>query len=235
MDNTVKIDTGAEVYEHDIYIYLQQYVKEHEIEDLTKLTQNRWSAALMYVRKCVFNTQADLMSDINRSMYDEYKVNKICDIYINLCYEYDKEISINGFSFLTGINRDTIYSWGKEETRGYIYHDLDGNRIGNIQMWINKHPGEDYRQEVGSMCSGIYKKLIENNEESLSGKLISGGANPMKILPALNRRHGWNMGQPKGIDGSRQVRTPEQIAEEYGRKTIGGETVADSGGLEADF
>ena len=193
MDNTIKTAEGLEVYENAIMEYLDQYIAERNIESMAKETQGKWNAALMYIRKYVFPNNANLMSEVNKAMYDEYKVNCICDIYINLCYEYDKEISINGFSFLTGIHRDTLYSWGKEETRSNIYYDMNNNRIGNIGIWRVNHPGEEYREELSSSFSDVYKKLVANNEESLSCKLISGTANPMKILPALNRRHNWNM------------------------------------------
>lgn len=212
--NTIKTEDGAELYESGIYDYLQQYINERGIEDMSKEPQSKWNAALIYINKYVFINDNELMSDINNSMYDEYKVNKICDIYINLCYEYDKEISINGFHFLTGINRDTLYSWKNEETRSNIYYDSKGNRISNIQMWKINHPNEEYRQESSSSCSDIYKKLVVNNEESLSCKLISGGLNPMKVLPALNRRHNWNM-PGNSNPGGEQRQSIEQIQERY--------------------
>ena len=212
--NTIKTDAGVEVYENAICDYLQQYIDERGIEDMSKEPQSKWNAALIYINKYVFINNDELMSDINNSMYDEYKVNKICDIYINLCYEYDKEISINGFHFLTGINRDTLYSWKNEETRNNIYYDSKGNRISNIQMWKINHPKEEYRQEFSSSCSDIYKKLVANNEESLSCKLISGGLNPMKVLPALNRRHNWNM-PGNSNPGGEQKQSIEQIQERY--------------------
>ena len=92
----------------------------------------------------------------------------MCDIYINLCYEYDKEISILGFCKLTGIVQDTIYQWGAESSR------------------------------AGTSASEIYKKLSREREESLSNMLISGKRNPVGLLGALNRHYGWNMGQPRG-------------------------------------
>lgn len=200
---------GIEVYENDIDLYLKMYEEEKKVS-CYEISQNRWNSVLLYIQKRVFNNRDELMSEVNKSMYDEYVVNYICDIYINLCFEYDKEISLNGFSHLTGIDRDTLKSWGKEETRSNIYYDSNGNRIGNIQIWKINHPGEEYRQELGSSCSAIYKKLVYENEESLSGKLISGGLNPMKILPSLNRRHKWNMPGNSNVGGEEQP-TIEQI------------------------
>lgn len=185
MLNTVKAENGTEIYESEITLYLDQYIQERGIEDMTKETQNKWNAALMYIYKYLFKDDKNKLKAPDRDTYNDKLINNICDIYVNLCFEYDKEVSINGFSFLTGIHRDTIYSWGANETR------------------------------LGSSCSDVYKKLVANNEESLSGMLISGGRNPMKILPALNRRHNWNMGQPRGVDGAIQHRTPEQIAADY--------------------
>lgn len=185
MLNTVKAENGTEIYESEITLYLDQYIQERGIGDMTKETQNKWNAALMYIYKYLFKDDKDKLKAPDRDTYNDKLINDICDIYVNLCFEYDKEVSINGFSFLTGIHRDTIYSWGANETR------------------------------LGSSCSDVYKKLVANNEESLSGMLISGGRNPMKILPALNRRHNWNMGQPRGVDGATQHRTPEQIAADY--------------------
>lgn len=76
---------------------------------------------------------------------------------------YDKEISITGFSYLTGINQDTIHDWGNN---------------------INK---------LSSSSCEIYKKLHKGREESLSNKLVTGKQNPVGILGVLNRHYQWNM------------------------------------------
>lgn len=207
-------ESSIEVYENGISACLERYIAERDIEDMAKETQGKWNAALLYIHKNMFANSSELMSKMNKSMYDEYKINSICDIYINLCYEYDKEISINGFSFLTGIHRDTLYSWGKEEYRNTVYYDVNNNRISNIAIWKVNHPGEQYREELGTACSDVYKKLVANNEESLSCKLISGGLNPMKILPALNRRHNWNM-PGNNNPGGEQRQSIEEIQQRY--------------------
>jgi hypothetical protein len=184
MANTVITDTGIEVYENDITLYLKQYIDGRQIEDMNRETQSRWNAALLYIYKYVFEMDRDKLKYPDKDTYNDKLINDICDIYINLCYEYDKEVSILGFCKLTGINPDTVYSWGSEERR------------------------------ISSSCSEIYKKLKQENEESLSNKLISGSANPMKILPALNRRHNWNMPNTPQGEG-RKTKSIEQIAAEH--------------------
>ena len=184
MSNTVITESGIEVYENDITKYLDQYIAEKDIVDMSKEPQSKWNAALIYIYKNLFKGCKDNLKGPDKDTYNDKLINDICDIYIELCYEYDKEVSINGFCFLTGIHKDTIYSWGREETR------------------------------LGSSCSDLYKKLVENNEESLSDKLISGGLNPMKVLPALNRRHNWNM-PGTNRQGGEQTQSIEQIQQRY--------------------
>lgn len=183
---TDKDGKSIDVYEDDISMYLDEYIHSHtDIESMRKEPQSRWNAALIYIYKALFKDSRDkLLSDTNLyNGYDIELINKLCDIYINLCYEYDKEISIIGFSKLTGINQDTFYNWGNREV------------------------------QVSSGGFEIYKKLNSEREESLSNKLISGGLNPMKILPALNRHYGWNMGQPRGADGAAKIAVSrEEIA-----------------------
>lgn len=178
--NTVKVTdregNTIDVYEDDISMYLDQYIHERNIQDMSKETQNKWNAALIYINKYLFKPNRDRLLVESRlsNAYNIDLISSICDIYINLCYEYDKEVSIMGFSKLTGIDTDTIQSWGHCE------------------------------YQVTASASAIYKKLSSNNEESLSAMLISGKRNPVGILGALNRRHGWNMGQPRGQDGSQK-------------------------------
>lgn len=194
---TIKTESGVEVFENAVSEYLQEYIDTHQIEDMHKEPQSRWNAALLYINKNYFKLNTGILksdnycdgnlkhgNSSNNNAYDLEKVNIVCDIYIGLCYEYDKEISILGFSKLTGINQDTFYDWGNESSR------------------------------PGSSGCEIYKKLSQEREESLSNMLISGKRNPVGLLGALNRHYGWNMGQPRGQSGE-QKQSIEQIKERY--------------------
>lgn len=115
-----------EVFENDIELYLKMFCEEQHIEDLKKESQSVWNSALMYIKRHVFGSSGILKSHANivnvnnriLSNYNAYNyelVNSICDIYIYYSMLYDKEISIMGFSNLTGIDYDTIHRWGYEE------------------------------------------------------------------------------------------------------------------------
>lgn len=201
--NTVRTESGIEVYEDKISEYLDQYIAEHDIEDMHREPQSRWNAALLYINKNLFKVHKDYLKAesymsgklennnmTNNNAYDLDKINNICDIYINLCYEYDKEISCMGFGKLTGISQDTLYQWGAETSR------------------------------PGSSGSEIFKKLTSEREESLSNMLISGKRNPVGLLGALNRHYGWNMGQPRG-SGAEKQQSIEQIQQRYGIQGTG--------------
>ena len=150
---------------------MEQFREEQNIDDYREISQNVWNAALMYVHRHVFKNREyfrskEKINDIcitssTFNLYNYNLVNDICDYYIYLCMTYEKEISILGFSNLTGIPDSTIYDWG--------YNQRELSRTG----------------------SEICKKLQKYNEESLENKLASGKANPVGVIAILNRRHGW--------------------------------------------
>ena len=164
-----------EVFENDIDVYLKMFCEEQGIEDMKKESQSVWNSALRYIYKHVFkNTdslkQSNNIYNINNSIpsnynsYDYDMVLKVLDIYIfDMCMRYDKEVSIIGFSTLTGIDESVIYDWGNGSTK------------------------------LSSMSAEIYKKLNEFREESLSNKLVTGKQNPVGVLGVLNRHYAWNM------------------------------------------
>lgn len=163
-ENTTQEIDEFEIYDNEIKLQLDNFCVDFQIEDMSKESQNKWNAALLYIYKYVFKDTNKLKDKTNISnRYDIDIVNSVCDIYVNYCYLYDKEISIMGFSKLTGIDTDTINSWGNNE---YM---------------------------ASSNASVIHKKLTKEREESLSNILISGKRNPVGILGALNRHYQWNM------------------------------------------
>lgn len=174
MEKVQEQEQTQEVFENDIALYLDEFCKEQGIEDMKKESQSVWNAALMYIKRHVFNDSDVLKSNINiinnnsimDSNYNAYNydlVDIVCNYYIYLCMMYDKEVSINGFTFLTGINQDCIYEWGRGE------------------------------RKLSTKSCDIYKKLNQYREESLSAKLATANKNPVGILAILNRHYQWNM------------------------------------------
>ena len=174
MEKVQDQDQTIEVFENDMQLYLSMFCEEQGIEDMKKESQSVWNAALMYIKRHVFNDNGTLKSNSNiinnnsimDSNYNAYNydiVNSICDYYIYLCMLYDKEVSAIGFSILTGIDRYTIATWRDEGTK------------------------------LSSKSSDIGKKISDFREESLSNKLATGNKNPVGVLAILNRHYQWNM------------------------------------------
>lgn len=213
MGNTVVAENGLEIYEHEIFVALEDYAKREGIEDYREVTQNEWTAALMDVCDAVFRGTNKLRMDnydsnnlinggvSNNNAYDLDKVNKIFRYYCKLCYKYNKEISITGICKLTGISKSCFYGWAGNE--GYSKGLMDRASKTGVDLLQN---------------------INDENEESLSQILISGKRSPVAILGALNRKHGWNMGQPQVADqGAKPAMSQEdirQIADQARKESI---------------
>jgi hypothetical protein len=39
----------------------------------------------------------------------------------------------------------------------------------------------------------LHEKIMDDNEQSLEAMLHDKRINPMKVLPSLNKKHGWNL------------------------------------------
>ena len=186
-------EQNVEVYENDIEMYLQMYCERYHVKDEYDMFPSQWNAALKFICNHVFKTNPHILK-IPHTVSDGYNlhaVNELLEMYIFMCYSHSQEISITGFCFLSGISRETIHSWGGSRTRSYVYKDKNGNVIDYTAI-SNLKEGE-YIKEASSTASDVYKKLVEQNEESLVCLLKDRRYNPLKYLSILNRRHNWNM------------------------------------------
>ena len=154
----------VDVFKSDIDMYINLWMEERNIEDMCRVSQNRWYNCCKYVYENVFKVNPKYLKDDNNinNAYDTDKVNEVLDIYIDLCNDYEKVVNIVGFTFFTGIHRDTLNGW-----------------VNGVQL--------------ASSGSDICKKIDEMREESLVGLQVSGKGNPMNYMPSLNKYCGFNM------------------------------------------
>lgn len=173
MEKVTGTDPTIEVFENDIDLYLHMFQEDQKIEDMRTVPQSVWNGCLKYICRNVFKPHPEVLKQhsnynisnnnipTNCNMYNYTIVSDIADYYIYLCQIYNKEISIIGFSNLTGIDNETINVWGN-----------DSNKLSSLSF-------------------GIYKKLCTMREESLSNKLADGKQNPVGVIAMLNRHYGW--------------------------------------------
>lgn len=172
IEHVENTENTIEVFENEIDLYIKCFCEENNITDICSISQSVFNGMLIYIyRKCFKDTNKLKNGNIynigvntvcNCNSYNISLINKLCDYYIYLCRLYDKEISLTGFSYLTGIDKDTFYDW----------RDGDRKRLSFEHM-------------------EIYKKLNQGREESLSDKLATGNKNPVGILAILNHHYNW--------------------------------------------
>jgi hypothetical protein len=166
-----------QIYDDVFQELIDQFCIDNNIDDMRTASQSVWNSCLRNIYKHLFKNSDVLRSKERRetaintmsndNAYDLDKVSELLDIYIyDLCMRYDKEVSIIGFTTLTGINQDTIYNWS--------VNSGNGNKLSQSRF-------------------EIYKKLNQFREESLSNKLATGNKNPVGILAILNRHYSWNL------------------------------------------
>jgi hypothetical protein len=182
-----------EVFENDIDFYLHQFQDEQGIDDLRTVPQSVWNGALRYIYRNVFKPNSNILKSntlynidnniipSNCNMYNYNIVSDIADYYIYLCQIHNKEISIIGFSNLTGIDNETINVWGN-----------DSNKLSSSGF-------------------GIYKKLVKMREESLSNKLADGKQNPVGVIAMLNRHYGWASPYTADSNKHKQALTAQEL------------------------
>lgn len=159
-----EVNNTVDVFKDDIDMYINLWMEERHVEDMCKMSQNRWYNCCKYIYENVFKVNPKYLKDDNNinNAYDTNKVNEVLDIYIDLCNDYEKVVNIVGFTFFTGIHRDTLNGW-----------------VNGVQL--------------ASSGSDICKKIDEMREESLVGLQVSGKGNPMNYMPSLNKYCGFNM------------------------------------------
>lgn len=175
-----------------------QYCIDHELKDkdLYTIDQSRWNSVLLFLYSYTFKPTTDekkkhrYNENSNIDYSDKELLNNICDIYINLCYEYSKEVSIMGFSKLTGIDTETIYNWAKdpeaergsfgvakklnrerEESLSVRLVSGKGNPVGILGI-LNRHygwnmgqpRGQDSRQKAPDL-PGLERKYLEQTPD----------------------------------------------------------------------
>jgi hypothetical protein len=201
----IETDQGEliEVFENDLDKYLHLFCSENDIDDMKKESQAVWNSCLRYIYKNVFkgksllkdkklyNINNNSIMNTNYNSYDYDVVLNLLDIYVyDMCLKYDKEVSILGFSTLSGINDATIMEWrnNKSSTRSFeIYKKLNQYReesLSNKLATGNRNPvgilailNRHYQWNL----PGVSKETSNKNNlslEDMAGKIAELTQNP---------------------------------------------------------
>lgn len=186
-----------EVYTDRIQESISNYCIDHDIDikDIYTFDQQRWNSVLLYIYSQVFKPHKNdgIVRRYNEKSNIDYSnrelINNICDIYIAMCYEYSKEVSVMGFSKMTGITLDTLYQWvnnpdvergsseivknlqaEREESLSNKLASGKGNPVGILGI-LNRHYGWNMGQPRGQTATqkapdlpGMAQKYLGNEE-----------------------------------------------------------------------
>jgi len=183
---TVKTESGAEVFESEIHAALAEYAAENDIKDFTTdVTQMQWNHVLIWLNKRLFRGTNKLKVDdgtLPTNKYDQSKLLDIFYIYRDICYQYGKVVNKGGFLKLTGVSDEGMASWNRENSYRFNAEAVELN-----------------------------KSIRKEGEESLAAAMISTGRNPLAFITILNHEHGWNMpGANNGmVDGKKAITADE--------------------------
>lgn len=128
-----------EIYENDIQMYADLYVES--VEDKSMLytpNNNLFTGMIKYIKNNI---------RFNKSICDSIDtLDEIWNTYTQLVYKYNQKPTIEEFSLLIGIHRDTIYSWLNGETRNDYSEKLSSSRSDTIKKWqdecrLNRYKG----------------------------------------------------------------------------------------------
>ena len=145
--------------ENKIYIAMDDFLQQINIDDMTKATQRQFSAFSMYVGRHIFkgtdilkdkslyNNNSAMVTTSNR--YDLQKIVAVLNLYIYLCTKYNKAFTIDGGEYFCGVSDGFITCNAEKLTAlGFQPHKkaentiaaglLDGriNPTGSI-AWLN--------------------------------------------------------------------------------------------------
>lgn len=179
-DNTELAYNGTEVYTNAMQYYADEYITTlNKPDDI--YTSNVFTGLIKYIRRNI---------KFDKDIYESIDVlNDIWEMYTELVYKYMQKPTIEEFSLLIGIHRDTIYSWMNGETRKSDYSErLGTSRSDTIKKWQDECRLGRYKSAAAGNVGGIFLC-----------KAVDGMVETAPVLVANPEQH----------------RTAEQIAADY--------------------
>lgn len=170
MDKTVIITYGKQgdfITVNDIYKQIELHAINHNIDGLNGLDSCKtgvFNNILRDVCDNFFKPLKILKCNDNLNKYDINKLNIIYNIYIDLCFEYDKMISINAFSGFIGLD---VYCANDYMNDQYFSAEL--------KRWMSEK----------------IKNIEQKDAERIQARATD-SHQPILNIAYANFRHGWN-------------------------------------------
>lgn len=119
-DNSIKSETGIEVYQNDIYRLVDEYI-DTELDGDTENVGDNFVSMIFYIAD---NIQKPSNDDIEL-------LDNLFNIYVRICAKYKVLPTLEVFSFLVGIDRNTFTDWSMGRYRVNTAHG------STVKKWFN--------------------------------------------------------------------------------------------------
>lgn len=118
--NTVKSEIGIEIYQNDIYRLVDEYI-DTELDGDTESVTDNFVSMIFYIAD---NIQKPSNDDIEL-------LDNLFSIYVRICAKYKVLPTLEVFSFLVGIDRNTFTDWSMGRYRVNTAHG------STVKKWFN--------------------------------------------------------------------------------------------------
>lgn len=124
-DNTDITSAGIEVYRHDINYYADEYIRneleiDHVDQESKKIVKDSFVDMLFYI--------SDRISKPDNA--DIKALDNIFSVYVRLCSKYSVNPTLEAFSFLVNIDRNTFTTWANGTYR-------TADHSSTVKKWLN--------------------------------------------------------------------------------------------------
>lgn len=187
--NTVKTDSGTEVYTDDMYMYTDEYISTlHDKDMIYNSVGNCFTGLIKYINIHMgFNN--------NKYMYDDINLlNDIWNIYVELCYKYNQKPVLEEYCLLIGCSRSTLYTWMNGEYRnGDMCDKLGSSRSDTIKKWAEECRIGRYKSAASGNVGGIFLcKAVDGMVETAPVQIAN--QEQRKSIEQIAQEHSVNAG-----------------------------------------
>lgn len=159
--------------------YINEFCNEYKIEDITKISEVRFKAALDYIYSNYFRLSK--YTDRRRApaidsvidYTDIAQLLALLESYLYLCAICDKIPSRSGFAIYTGINETTFNSWENEYNNNDIYNsDITENSEIDIYKSLSIYDGINNSNTINNINNILDNDDYINTIKSVNDKSI---------------------------------------------------------------
>lgn len=141
MANTVRAESGAEIYESRIHELADEYINTLSDPESINNNPSLFTGMIKYIYKYLFKPgKRDKVlsnSNSNLDLSDIDLLDNIWSIYTELCYRYSKRPTILNFSLMIGVDNTTIDSWRRGEYRAGD-EGASSTRSQTVKKWLKE-------------------------------------------------------------------------------------------------